>query len=472
MTTRYEVLVVDFSYYEGASETPKRRSAGAATTPLSTERCCFVYAWSMHARIITDDELMTLIASVIWTDELLLVLNRRDRETIQSCHAKGSHHHPDDSAAALESTKRKNGLSLHQKSCFLQVSKEKKSRQVATACLVSKKVPPIKCTVESDKSFNMGDYYGHGGNTGRAAAGTAIDADKIFVGGLSWQTTEESLRYHFEQYGPVVSVEVMRDRVTGDPRGFAFVVFKDVETVDLVMNEPRHEINHKVVDVKRAQARGVAPPSIHTSKQDSGGDITGGGSDTSQARGARGSELSPEQLQNKVFVGGIPPNVDRDELKQIFEEFGQVADAIVMMDQQQMRSRGFGFVTFENGSNGAQYAIAAQPLLVHGRRVEVKLATPKGDQKRFPPVGGPSNLGLRAGMGSSSGEFAGLAASYGRSGWKAGYGTKAFGKAGWQVEGWDDGGPAPERSGFSFEMLKQYMKDATNEPPAKRTRRQ
>eukprot|EP00569_Conticribra_weissflogii_P014848 CAMPEP_0171406750 /NCGR_PEP_ID=MMETSP0880-20121228/18390_1 /TAXON_ID=67004 /ORGANISM="Thalassiosira weissflogii, Strain CCMP1336" /LENGTH=111 /DNA_ID=CAMNT_0011922523 /DNA_START=110 /DNA_END=442 /DNA_ORIENTATION=+ len=82
---------------------------------------------------------------------------------------------------------------------------------------------------------------------------TQIDAAKIFVGGLSWQTTEETLRYHFEQYGEVSSVEVMRDRNTGDPRGFAFVVFTSDETVELILNSGPHEINHKVVDVKRAQ---------------------------------------------------------------------------------------------------------------------------------------------------------------------------------------------------------------------------
>ena len=84
---------------------------------------------------------------------------------------------------------------------------------------------------------------------------TNMDAGKIFVGGLSWQTTEETLRYHFEQYGEVSSVEVMRDRNTGDPRGFAFVVFKSDETVELVMGSGPHEINNKIVDVKRAQAR-------------------------------------------------------------------------------------------------------------------------------------------------------------------------------------------------------------------------
>lgn len=257
----------------------------------------------------------------------------------------------------------------------------------------------------------------------------------------------------------------MRDRHTGDPRGFAFVVFKDVETVDLVMNEPKHEINHKIVDVKRAQARGVAPPSIHNSKRDEGEDA-----DATQSRG--GAAMGAAAENNKVFVGGIPPNIDREELKQIFEQFAPVVDSIVMMDQQQMRSRGFGFVTFEHGSNGAQLAVAAQPLTIQGRRVEVKLATPKGEQRRLPPTGGPMNLGLRAGVSSSSGEFAGLAAAYGRSGWKAGYGTKAFGKAGWSVQGWDDGGPAPERSGFSFDLLEQYKKDAPKEPPTKRTRRE
>lgn len=308
----------------------------------------------------------------------------------------------------------------------------------------------------------MGDYYGNGGATKKPPS--AIDADKIFVGGLSWQTTEESLRYHFEQYGSVVSVEVMRDRVTGDPRGFAFVVFADEDTVDLVMKEAKHEINHKIVDVKRAQARGVAPPSIHDGKRELTGGVSGGNEDERP-------EQSPEHLQTKVFVGGIPPNIDRDELKRIFEQFGVVVDAVVMMDQAQQRSRGFGFVTFDSGSNGAQHAIAAQPLSIQGRHVEVKLATPKGDQKRLPNAGGPRNVGLRAGMGTSTGEFAGLAAAYGRSGWKAGYGTKAFGKAGWAVDGWDEGGPAPERSGFSFEMLKPPEKEArTQEPPTKRPR--
>ncbi len=162
---------------------------------------------------------------------------------------------------------------------------------------------------------------------------------------------------------------------------------------------------------------------------------------------------------------GIPPNVDRDQLKEIFEEFGAVADAIVMVDQATNRSRCFGFVTFEPGSDGAHRAIEKQPLSIQGRNVEVKLATPKADQRRAPPTAGPKHVGLRAGIATSStGEYAGLAVSYGRNGWKAGYGTYAFGKAGWAVQGWEDMGTVTEKTGFSFSLLRDPTAEDTPQP--------
>ena len=46
---------------------------------------------------------------------------------------------------------------------------------------------------------------------------------KLFVGNLSFSTTEEDLTSIFSQYGAVESVNVITDRMTGQPRGFAFV---------------------------------------------------------------------------------------------------------------------------------------------------------------------------------------------------------------------------------------------------------
>lgn len=147
-----------------------------------------------------------------------------------------------------------------------------------------------------------------------------------------------------------------------------------------------------------------------------------------------------------------------------------MADAIVMVDQLTNRSRCFGFVTFEPGSDGAQNVVAQQPITIEGRNVEVKLATPKAEQRQERTMAGPKHVGLRAGVSSStSGEFAGLAVAYGRNGWKAGYGSYAFGKAGWNVQGWETLAPVPEKTGFSFSMLKE---DNGNEdlPPSKKAR--
>ena len=50
---------------------------------------------------------------------------------------------------------------------------------------------------------------------------------KLFVGGLAWATTDESLRAHFEQFGEVVDAKVITDRDTGRSRGFGFVTYGD-----------------------------------------------------------------------------------------------------------------------------------------------------------------------------------------------------------------------------------------------------
>jgi len=295
-----------------------------------------------------------------------------------------------------------------------------------------------------------------------------IDSAKIFVGGLSWQSTEVSLRKHFEQYGNVVSVEVMRDRNTGDPRGFAFVVFDSDDTVDIVMKH-QHEIDNKVVDVKRAQARGFAPPSIHPMKKQM------------IENSLKDASTKIEDKNNKIFVGGLPLHVEKDELSKHFSQFGVVTDAVVMMDPTHTRSRGFGFVTFEMGSGAVQRALADQPHTMHGKFVEIKLAQPKennsanhqsgasGGRRNQTTSANDSNTVSNARTSNTliHSEFFGLASAYARNGWKAGFASRAFGQSGWAVLGWDAGDLAPERSGFSFKLL-EIKDESAVEREAKR----
>jgi len=62
-----------------------------------------------------------------------------------------------------------------------------------------------------------------------------------------------------------------------------------------------------------------------------------------------------EHLRNtRYFVGGLAPQSTADSMRAFFSKFGTVVDATVMVDRETGRSKGFGFVTFEDNSNDSQ----------------------------------------------------------------------------------------------------------------------
>lgn len=97
--------------------------------------------------------------------------------------------------------------------------------------------------------------FSHGQEQSSSPAGRWNEA-KIFVGGLTQDTTLEMLRAHFGKYGELTDAVVMKDETTGNSRGFGFVVFASEASVDSVMNEyTNHQIDGKWVEVKTAAPR-------------------------------------------------------------------------------------------------------------------------------------------------------------------------------------------------------------------------
>ena len=78
---------------------------------------------------------------------------------------------------------------------------------------------------------------------------------KLFIGGLSFETTDESLRSHFEQWGTLTDCVVMRDPNTKRSRGFGFVTYAMGEEVDTAMNARPHKVDGRVVEPKRVVSR-------------------------------------------------------------------------------------------------------------------------------------------------------------------------------------------------------------------------
>lgn len=92
----------------------------------------------------------------------------------------------------------------------------------------------------------------------------------------------------------------------------------------------------------------------------------------------------------KLFVGGLPFATTDDELAQVFGQHGTVASAVVVKDRDTGRSKGFGFVEFENDDEGKAAEKALNGSDLGGRSITVNQARPKEDRPRRDFDGGGS----------------------------------------------------------------------------------
>ncbi|KAK0455399.1 uncharacterized protein EV420DRAFT_1630058 [Desarmillaria tabescens] len=80
---------------------------------------------------------------------------------------------------------------------------------------------------------------------------------KVYVGNLSWNTTDDSLRQAFSQFGTILDSIVMRDRESGRSRGFGFVTYGDPqEAQGAIDGLHEQELDGRRIKVNLANARG------------------------------------------------------------------------------------------------------------------------------------------------------------------------------------------------------------------------
>lgn len=94
--------------------------------------------------------------------------------------------------------------------------------------------------------------YRHNVRTNSRCNNNQSRTKKIFVGGLSADLTQEEFRSYFERFGRITDAVVMHDNTTQRPRGFGFISFDSENSVENVMQNNFHELNGKLVEVKRA----------------------------------------------------------------------------------------------------------------------------------------------------------------------------------------------------------------------------
>ncbi|EHA97395.1 Heterogeneous nuclear ribonucleoprotein A3 [Heterocephalus glaber] len=213
---------------------------------------------------------------------------------------------------------------------------------------------------------------------------------KLFIGGLSFETTDDSLREHFEKWGTLTNCAVMRDPQTKRSRGFGFVTYSCVEEVDAAMCARPHKVDGRVVEPKRAVSRedSVKP----------------------------GAHLTVK----KIFVGGIKEDTEEYNLRDYFEKYGKTETMEVMEDRQSGKKRGFAFATFDDHDTVDK--IVQKYHTINGHNREVKKALSKQEMQ---------SAGSQRGCGGGSGNFMGHGGNFGGGRGNFGHGGNFGGRGGY-----------------------------------------
>lgn len=83
----------------------------------------------------------------------------------------------------------------------------------------------------------------------------------------------------------------------------------------------------------------------------------------------------------KLYVGNLPWSVSSESLKEMFSQFGEVTEAVIITDRMSGRSKGFGFVTFANEEGASAATQQMHQKEIEGRKIIVNVARPKEERR-------------------------------------------------------------------------------------------
>lgn len=198
---------------------------------------------------------------------------------------------------------------------------------------------------------------------------------KLFIGGLDYKTSEETLKKHFDKFGEVLDCVVMREPQSKRSRGFGFVIYANSSQVDRAQEARPHEVDGREVQSKRA-----------ISREDSG-------------------KPEAQATVKKVYLGGLSDDIEESELNDYFKLFGNIMNINIVAHKDTGKRRGFAFVEYDD-YDPVDKIVLKKFHTIKDKRIEAKKAIPKIEmdaRKRGVPGMnmGPGGGDLRAAMAGS-----------------------------------------------------------------------
>jgi len=147
---------------------------------------------------------------------------------------------------------------------------------------------------------------------------------RIYVGSINFEVREDTLKTTFGPFGPIKSISMSWDPLTQKHKGFAFIDYETPEAAQLALEQMNGTfISGRNIKVGRPSNMPQAQTIIE--------------------------EIQRDALNyNRVYVGGIHKDLSTDDIKSVFEAFGQIKTCELAPTLVEGRHKGYGFIEYEN----------------------------------------------------------------------------------------------------------------------------
>lgn len=219
------------------------------------------------------------------------------------------------------------------------------------------------------------------------------DLKKLYVAKLKPETSKETVRGFFANYGDVTEVNIVSDN-EGTPRGFAFVTMADQEVVDTILEDRPHSIDGQTVFLRRAIPKDDPNPLAQTKTK-------------------------------KLFIGGLNEEATEQDIKEVLAIFTRHPPEQIklMRDRNTNKFKGYAFAIFHN-EDIVDKLFIVRNCTIKNKKVELKKAEEIGG-----PGGRGGGAGGRGGRGGGGRGGRGGARGGGGGGGSYGYGSQQYGSS-------------------------------------------
>ncbi|KAK4550444.1 hypothetical protein LTR36_000022 [Oleoguttula mirabilis] len=180
------------------------------------------------------------------------------------------------------------------------------------------------------------------------------DRRTVFVQQLAARLRTKELQAFFEQVGPVVEAQIVKDRVSGRSKGVGYVEFKQEESVQ------------KAIQLTGQKLLGIPIIAQLTEAEKN-----------RQQRTTEGTATQSNGIPfHRLYVGNIHFSITEDDLKNVFEPFGEL-EFVQLQKEEQGRSKGYGFVQFVDPAQAKEALEKMNGFELAGRPIRVGLGNDK-----------------------------------------------------------------------------------------------